>query len=343
MATTTTTITSEKYDSFSEHSIEDIKEVKRLADEEQARRINDTNGEAQRKMVAHNVSDMFSLNTRSNWFQQGSSFVFQLLNVAREKASNISAIAAQKGRETASDVKQKLDTVSYKGKVVAQDVKVKVTDAGKKGIQLSTEMTSMATQKSKDTANDIKSKVTTTTQDAQNKGAETLSGVQNLLKEKLGTAQATLQGAALKIKSSSLNLWEKVNTTLTKKTNLAFLLLEEETERAYRMNSETQVYAILNALSVSFLIKDIGYEFYRPASEPSHAYATKMLEQLEQSRRIVNDMSDQTAVKNAKAVSDLIVHKFRAITPPPAALVAAKAEVIAEIDHQGVYVKNAAM
>jgi len=327
MASTTT---SQEYNFNVEYSQDDIKLVCKLEDEEQGRRMLDIEGEKLRRNNAHIVSEMFSLNVRQSWFQKGSSYVFNLLSVARNAGNNILNTSQVKAMNvkmqisgTAQDVGRKVGSVGQIGKATAQDVKLKL-DA---------------------TAHEVKEKVGAATTKAQQagssvttKGLETAHGVKEVIKETLGSAQDAaqqglekVQGAAKMIKSASLRLIKRATSGVFKlNTGLAFAILEEENERAHRLTSELEVYAILNALAVANLIKAMAPEFYRPEFEPSHRFLTKQLEEYERARREASDSIDMKSV-NAKAVASLITAKFQAEPVPVPQLIAAKAEIVEEI------------
>ena len=78
------------------------------------------------------------------------------------------------------------------------------------------------------------------------------------------------------------------------------------------MNSSSEIYAIENALKVSALIKALHPALYRPASEPNLSFATRLMEESERSRRMLEDKTDKAAMINAKGVCELINQKFSA-------------------------------
>lgn len=324
--TTTIEYKNEVYNRETEYSQEDIAKIIRWEEEEQQRRLADTLGEQQRRQIANKVSsDIVSSSLRPNWFRQGTSYVFNLLRVAREAGNKalrssqiqqISArlqIAGQRGIASAQDLQA---TVSNKAQHTAQDAKLKFQE----------------------TTQDAKLKLQETAQDAKLKFQETTQDVKSKIQEKIGSAQGVaqqgiekVQEVAKKLKSASLKVFNRVGQAfhnLSENTNLAFAVLEEESERAWRLNSDIEVFAITNALRVSSLLKDTAPALYRPAFEPTRKYSTRLLEENERHRRAAEALGDRTAIDNAKAISRLIEDKFRAV---PIAPLPAKAEHVPEI------------
>jgi hypothetical protein len=259
----------EYYNPMVEHSQDDITKVKRAANEEQQRRIKDVIGEQQKRNNAYKVSEIITTNLRPNWFQQGTTYAFNILQVARDAGNK--ALRSSQVRA----VSARLQIAGQKGVATAQDVKHRVEVVGSK-----------AQEKAQETSQDVKLK---------------------------------LQEVAQKLKNVSLKVFGKVSqafTNLSENTNLAFAVLEEEGERTWRLNSETEAYAILNALRVSSLIKETAPALYRPAFEPTRKYSTRLLEENERARRSTQDLIDFTALNNAKAISLLIANIFRT-TPAP--------------------------
>jgi len=306
-----------KYESFeTDHSSADIELVIKLENAEQQRRIADSVGEQQRQTNAYLVSAMMESSLRPNWFHQGSAFVLELLRVARTTGDKILLTASQakrrvdelrlKGIETAQDVKSKLEAAGTKGIDTAQDVKHKLGAAGdnisKKGLE---------------TAQDVKLKLQGGLESAQDTALGLKANIQ-------GTAQRGLdkvQEVATRVKNASMGLVLKVNEAwenITYNSNLTFVILEEETERQYRMASENQSFAIMNAFRVAGLIKALAPELYTATSEPSSAYYAKLLGEIERARRIKQDSTDKTAQLNGAATSRLISQKFAPAAPLPA-------------------------
>jgi len=279
----------EFYNPWAEHCKEDIELVNKLEDGEQKRRIADTLGEQQRRYVANQVAEIVSTSLRPSWFNQGSTYVFSLLKMARNagndllRSSQVRAMNAklqvvgQKGiataAATAADVKHKLEEVGLR---VQESSKVKLHD---------------------------------TIETSKLKLHDTLESANGIAHQGLEKVQEVAQ----KLKNVSLGFFGKVSqtfTNLSENTNLAFAVLEEENERQWRLNSELEAYAILNALCVSSLLKETAPALYRPFAEPDRKYSTRLLEDYERTRRCLRDAADHTSITNAKAVSSLILQKF---------------------------------
>lgn len=324
MAATTTTTTieykNEVYNRDTMYSQEDIEKVIRWEEEEQQRRIADTEGEQQRRQLALQVStEVVSSSLRPNWFRKGTSYVFNLLRLAREAGNN--ALRSSQIQQLSA----RLQVVGHKGIATAQDLQATVSNKAQHTAQ-------DAKLKIQDTTQDAKLKIQETTQDAKLKIQETTQDVKNKLQEVANQGIEKVQEVAKKLKNASLDVINRVGKAfhnLSENTNLAFAVLEEESERAWRLNSDIEVYSILNALRVSSLLKETAPALYRPAFEPTRKYSTRLLEENERHRRAAEALGDRTAIDNAKAISRLMEDKFRAapIAPP----LPAKAEHIEEI------------
>jgi hypothetical protein len=278
MASTTEIVYQPKgefYDPWTEHSQEDIKLVNMLEDEEQRRRMADTIGEQNRRFVANQVSEIVANGIRPNWFNVGTAYVFKILKLARNAGNK----ALHSSQITA--LSAKLQVAGHKGFSKAQELKNSLELAG-------------------------------------TKAQETTSDVKHLIQEKFESVQEKVSEVTKKLKSVSLKFLGKVNQTFThisENTNLAFAVLEEEGERQRRLTSELEAYAILNALRVSSLLKELAPAFYRPAFEPTRKYSTRLLEENERARRQIVDLSDHIAINNAKNIAELITNKFTAPAP----------------------------
>jgi len=276
----TSTGKSEFYNPWAEHSKEDIDLVNRLEDAEQKRRIMDVLGEQQRRYVANQVAEIISTNLRPSWFLQGSAYVFSLLNVAKNAGNDLLRSSQVRAMST------KLQVVGHKGLETAAEVKHKVEEVGLRAQETS----KLKLQDTLDSAGGI-----------AHQGLE------------------KVQEVAQKIKDMSLSFFGKFNqawSNLSENTNLAFAVLEEENERQWRLNSELEAYAILNALCISNLLKETAPALYRPAIEPSRKYSTRLIEEYERNRRCLQDAADHTSLQNASAISRLILQKFAVVSAP---------------------------
>lgn len=275
------------YNPWAEHSKDDIDLVNKLEDEEQKRRIADVLGEQQRRNAAHQVSEIISTSLRPSWFNKGSAYALELIKVARQAGNKL--LRSSQVRQMSA----KIQVVGQRGiasaQAKAQDVKHKAEIVG---------------HRAQETSHDVKLKLQDTLDSAETIAQQGIEKVQEVAK---------------KIKKVSLKFFGKVSqavNNLSENTNLAFAVLEEENERQTRLNGELEVYAILNALRVSALLKDTAPALYRPAFEPTRKYSTRLIEEYERSRRSLADAADHTAINNAKAVAQLIQQKFSApITP----------------------------
>jgi len=338
----TTTMASTQCDYFEAiHSLADIESVKQQADGEQQRRLSDTYGEQQRRTTAYLVSAMVEASLRPNWFQQGSSVVLQLLKIARQSGNNVLLTASQarthlnslkiKGREAALDVKQKFEFAGNKTLESAQDAKLKSLETAqdlKHKLEMAGENLS---KKSQETAQDMKAKLQGGLESAQGAALEAKQNLQSTAQLSLSKVQEVagrLKGVSLGLVDTAIDRVNSAWDNLTHNSNLAFVILEEETERQYRLTSENQVFAITNAFRVASLFKALAPEFYRPSSEPSGAYYCKLVEEVERARRTKQDATDKTARVNAWATSRLITQKFAAPVIP---LAPAKAVFVEEI------------
>jgi len=322
MTYTSKNTSSDFYNLWAEHSPEAIIRVKRWADEEQKRRIADKTGEQQRRYIANQVSEIITTNLRPSWFHKGSSYFFSLLKVARNAGTDLLRSSQVQAMNAKTQITHGVETVGNKATETVQDVKLKVGAVGQRATETAQDVkhkVEAVGQRATETAQDVKHKVEFAGQKAQ----ETSQDVKVRIQEKIGVAQGVahqgfekVQEVAHKLKNASLNLFGKVNQVFSyfsENTNLAFAVLEEENERAWRLNSEIEVFAILNALCISSLFKDMAPEFYRPAFEPTRKYSTKLIEEYERSRRVLAHLADRTALNNAKAVSLLIEAKFRVL------------------------------
>jgi len=319
----------------------DIENVKKQADSEQQRRIADEFGEQQRRTTAYLVSAMVEASLRPNWFQQGSSFVLGLLRIARETGNDMLLTASQarsqieslraKGLEAAQDVKHKLELAGNKTLETAQEAKLRSLETAhdmKHKLELAGENLS---KKSQETAQDMKVKLQGRLELAQGAALEAKQNLQSTAQQGISKVQEVaerLKGVSLGLVDSARDRVNQAWENLTHNSNMAFVILEEETERQYRLNSENQVFAISNAFKVAGLFKGLAPEFYRPSSEPSSAYYGKLLEEGERARRVKQDATDKTALVNAAATSRLIAQKFAV---PQIPLAPAKAQHVEEI------------
>jgi len=342
-----TTTTSEVYSRWVEYSEEDVKTVCRLEDEEQQRRIMDTFGEQLKRSAAAQVSEIFSTTLRPGWFQKGSAYVFHLLRVARSTGSEILSssqlralsakiqIASDRGLNKVHDLKQSFDVAGETATIAVLNAKFKVQETLDETIE-----------KAQETSRDVKVKMLTasenvksTSQDVSHDVVAKLQGTSHDVKLKLqetfAAAQEKIQAGTQKLRNASLELLGKVLTAIMQliesvraaNSRITYSVLEEDSERIRRMNSETEATAIANAFAVSSLIKELGPEFYRPAEEPRSTYTTQMLEDIERKRRESQDSTDNTAVKNARAVSTLVKN----YTTPVEVIPPAKVEFVEEI------------
>jgi len=90
------------------------------------------------------------------------------------------------------------------------------------------------------------------------------------------------------------------------KSNLVIAIHKEEDERKRRVSSDDEVYALLNAIAVSSLIKRLAPEFYRPDEEPNTRYLTKLLESMERNRRMLAHKNDKTLQGKSAHIASLI-------------------------------------
>jgi len=265
-----------------------------MEEEERYRRMSDIYGEQQRRFAAHQVSEIVVTSLRPSWFQKGSTYVFNLFHMAREAGTSIlrsSQVRAMSAR---------LQVAGHKGIATAQDVKHKVE---------------VASHKAQETSHDVKVKLQETLESAQGVAHQGVEKVEEVVH---------------KLKDVSLKIYGKVNkvwSNLSENAGLAFAVLEEENERVYRMNSDNETYAVLNGLRVSNLIKELSPEFYKPSCEPTRNYTTKLLEEIERSRRVHEAFYDHTAINNAMSVSLLIEQKFSVGIPLSTKGLVAKEEI----------------
>jgi len=317
----------EFYDPLLEHPAEITLLVNKLEEEERIRRIFDKDGEALRRLLAHEVAELVGAALRPSWFQQGSSYVFRLLGVAREAGSNIlrssqveniSAklqIAGQKAYATSQGLAHKVEEVGHRAQEFPGEVKLKFQEK----LAAAQDVAHQKWEKVEDVAHQKWEKVG----DAAHHGIEKAnSGLEEVTHTVGDVAQQGIektQDIIHKLKHLSLNVIGKVNQVIssyTYNTNLAFAVLEEENERAYRLNSDDEVYAILNAMAVASLFKELAPEFYKPTFEPTRGYSTRLLEEIERKRRIREGVWDHTPIDHATAISHWIEQRFnRPILP----------------------------
>jgi len=308
-----------------------------MEDAEQSRRLSDEAGEQQKRTTAYLVSAMVEASLRPNWFQQGTSYVLDLLRVAKHTGNDILLTASQarekveglgqRGIETARDLKLKLERTSSEGLASAQeaarDARQKLEQAGETISKKSKETAQGVTSKVQGTAEDLKAKVQEKAHVASEVAQETALGWKQNLQSTASKGLEKVQEVTQRLKNLSFSLADRVAEkweSMSHNSLMAFVVLEEEKERIYRMNLENQFWAVKNAFAVSALIKQLAPEFYRPDFEPSSNYYTKMMEESERARRIKFDQFNNTASTNAGAVSRLIANKFASatVTPLPA-------------------------
>jgi len=101
------------------------------------------------------------------------------------------------------------------------------------------------------------------------------------------------------------DIWEDVSSTFV----WAKVVELEEAERERRILSDNESRSILNAQKLSGLVKDL--EIYKPAEEPNTLYGTKLLEEMERSRRVWQDTTGRTAIVNAQGVAEVVKDSVR--------------------------------
>lgn len=312
----------ELYNAELEHPREETQKAIRWAEEEQRRRMSDPEGENRKLRIAGQVSEVYSKGIRTTWFQRGSSFVFSLLGSVRQSGKEIV------NSQSVKNLNAKMQIAGQKGVAIAQDVSTTVANKAAPVGQKASETAANIKGKSLETAQDIKTKSIAIAQNISTKAQETTKDIRAKSAETAQDAKEKSKVLAARLKSAvtSMKLYKKLNksfSNLAENTNLAFALLEEENERAYRMNSPTEIFAIMNAMGVARLIKSQS-NLYRAEVEPFSGYYTRLLEEAERSRRVQE--SDTAAVNNAKTMSLLITAKFAPVLAVPA-----KAEIVPEI------------
>jgi len=90
------------------------------------------------------------------------------------------------------------------------------------------------------------------------------------------------------------------------KSNLVIVVHMEENERKRRVSSDDEVYALLNAIAVSSLIKRLAPELYRPDEEPNTRYLLHLLESMERNRRMLAHKDDKTLPGKSARIANLI-------------------------------------
>lgn len=354
-------------DHWIEHSHSDVEYVIKLEEEEQARRLVDKDGEKQRQHTALRASEIITESVRPVWFGRGSTFVINLLKAMRKggndllRSSQIRAVVDKfneitqktqasvdsynetihntlidtklKAQETSHNAKLKLRETSENAKLKfresSQNAKLKLEETSQSAKHKLEETSHNAKLKFEESSREIRTKVEGKL-DATHEKVLTATDFAN---EKILKIGGAVQGIVDTIASTGASFIEKLREkwgNLTTNTNLAFALIEEENERAFRLSSDFETFAILNALLLSSLIKDLKPEFYRPDFEPTRKYSTHLLEEIERKRRMVEDLFDKKAIENAKTISFLINEKFcaTAVEIPP---LPAKIEIIEPI------------
>lgn len=338
------------YDYWIEHSHADVEYVIQLEQEEQARRLVDKEGEKQRRGVALQVSEIITESIRPAWFGRGSLFVVNLLKAMRKggndilRTSQIRAMAVvDKFSEITKKTQASIDSTNEKIHESLIETKLKSEETSRNVQQKFRENSQNAKLKLQESSQNAKLKLQESSRDlrtkvegaldATDKKVQSASEFADRKTKKIGEA---VQGVVGMIRSASLNLIEKLKEKwihLTSNTNLAFALIEEENERAFRLSSDIETFAIFNALLLSSLIKELKPEFYCPDFEPTRKYSTRLLEEIERRRRMIEDLFDRKAIENAKTAAFLINEKFCAtaaveeIPPLPA-----KKEIIETIN-----------
>jgi len=317
------------YDKWIEHSHADVEYVIQLEEEEKARRLEDKDGEKQRQHAAQLASEIVTESVRPVWFGRGSLFVLKLLTAMRKGGNNLlrsSQIRTMEIVDKLNEITQKgktsLDEVTQKSKAsfneITQKTQAKVDIANQKihdslvgNKQKIQERSRSAKLKLEESSHDLKLKV----DDTLGAAHEKIQNATEFANEKIEKIGGAVSGVVGIITSAGANLIEKLKekwANLTTNTNLAFAVIEEENERAYRLNSDIETFAIFNALLLSSLIKELKPEFYRPDFEPTRKYSTRLLEDIERRRRMIEDLFDKKGIENAKTISFLIDEKFAA-------------------------------
>jgi len=310
----------------------DYKMVRRMEAEERSRRIEDIYGESIRKANAQKVSKMFAFSSHP----EASAYLSEILGLARQTGHNLlkysqtkasqmtadfSEFTRKKGYKASESLQENFDIASQKGIQTVYALKDATTQ---KAFQMTSAVSDKTGEKTYGVSTSLRDKldgalnslgVTTNhrAQKASAKASELSQTAMAAAKEQLDNASTVAHQASTKARSLSISLLEKVNQSLSHNTDMAYISLQENTERAYRLSSDNASYAILNGLMVSNLIKDLGCEYYRPASEPSRLYSTRLLEQYERSSRISRDITGIAANKS-RMVSKLIKEKFSGST-----------------------------
>jgi len=241
--------------------------------------------------------------------------IVETTHEAKEKIEESSRSLKGKFQESSDNLKEKFleSSNNLKGKLQesSHDLKVKVDgtiDAAHHKIHSATEFANQKIEKIGDAVSGAVGMV-----------ASDVSGVVGII----ASSAANLLG---KIKEKWSNLVSFHKKTTIRETEILATLIkrsrrpEEENERAYRLSSEIETFAIFNALLLSSLIKELAPEFYRPDFEPTRKYSTRLLEEIERRRRMVEDLFDRKASENAKTLSAFITEKFSTVTPTPATI-----------------------
>jgi len=335
----------ELYSADVEHSFEDCKLVIDLQDKECSRRVEDVNGEIKRRLLAREVSNLIIppvLQEQSECYpnlwnmvnEAGRNFMEYTQTIASNVTSGLSEFAGRKGFETSEALRLHMGIVGLRGISSALLVK---DIAEQKASQLTYTISDIAGEVGRDSGIFIKDKLGDAARDLgitpnNQVGYRVSQNAKTFAKERLDNVEELAHESKLMLKLANTNPISQNATKITYHSKNAGLLFQEDTERTYRLSNEDEVYAILNGLALSSLIKDLGEAFYRPSYEPTRIYSTKLLEQYERSSRLSKDVGP--IVNQAREVSKLVEDKFSNSTSvPSSSLVAAKAEYLDQIKH----------
>lgn len=321
----------EKYIRELEYLPENILNAGKLEDAEQVRRLADVEGENHKRVLANNLSQqLFDDNLRATWFQRGSSFVLNLLNsvqnVVATKASDLTNVVSNKAGDLGLQASNALQTkAELVGKQVqgaahaaSENITIKANEIGLQAAGKAQDLSASLAQKAGQVGVQAQTAALSATQSASSLAQDKALDVKNKGFEAVQTSKTFLAGKFSEYSQklgdavANMSLYQKFGS-LIGRTNMTFAMLEEEAERAHRMNSSSEKYAIANALQMSRLIKQHFNIVDESASTEIKTlkFNTGALEEGERVRRVEETESgEKVALSNAKAVATIINDKF---------------------------------
>jgi len=295
-----------------EHALRSLNRETSIKSEifEQSRRVADHEGESRRRITANKVSAMFRLEGKTNR-SSIPSFGIAVRDALKKAGTQISTNVVQ--------AKSSTESAGKKGWALLRS---KLGEASKRSaadqldhalIEARIAFANSTLQITK-FADNIGEKGNKAAVNASHKGAELVVKGRTGLDLVLYHARILVRDIAVRFSGWVQRTWSHA----VLKAHLNYSTHLEEREKKRRTLSDAdETFAILNAMRVSSLIKDLAPALYRPTEEPSGLYSVELLEMKERNRRINEDKLDKNLRARCKHTGDLVMayHASRKVEP----------------------------